>query len=315
MSTSASALAIEKQVELLTGVEDNYEGIILEMEKYMDSDAFLSLLRASLSQWKQQGKRAVWIKLPIEFVNLVEPTVKEGFKYHHAETDYLMLVKWISESANTIPNSASHRVGISAFVMNEKGEVLVVQEKSGKFKGTGVWKFPTGVVDDGEDISEAAMREIDTEFVEILAFRQSHQSFFTKSDLLFMCMLRPLSFDIQKQDREIEAAQKIPLSWRSSSNLRGLKTPSDVGDDSDCIPPRDWRYHSVLEVLAPKWMSLDDYAEQPFIQKHDSFRSVAKVCLTKLEKEYAGFSPVPTTTTASGKTSYLYFNSRDVSKL
>ncbi|XP_039005759.1 nudix hydrolase 10-like [Hibiscus syriacus] len=276
MSTSASALAIEKQVELLTGVEDNYEGIILEMEKYMDSDAFLSLLRASLSQWKQQGKRAVWIKLPIEFVNLVEPTVKEGFKYHHAETDYLMLVKWISESANTIPNSASHRVGISAFVMNEKGEVLVVQEKSGKFKGTGVWKFPTGVVDDGEDISEAAMREvkeetgIDTEFVEILAFRQSHQSFFTKSDLLFMCMLRPLSFDIQKQDREIEAAQ---------------------------------------------WMSLDDYAEQPFIQKHDSFRSVAKVCLTKLEKEYAGFSPVPTTTTASGKTSYLYFNSRDVSKL
>lgn len=57
-------------------------------------------------------------------------------------------------------------------------------------------------------------------------------------------------------------------------------------------------------------MSLEDYEAQPFIQKHDSFGSVAKVCLTKLEKEYAGFSPIPTTT-ASGKTNYLYFNSRD----
>ena len=27
-------------------------------------------------------------------------------------------------------------------------QVLVVQEISGKFKGTGVWKFPTGVVNE-----------------------------------------------------------------------------------------------------------------------------------------------------------------------
>lgn len=27
-------------------------------------------------------------------------------------------------------------------------QVLVVQEKSGGFRGTGVWKFPTGVVDE-----------------------------------------------------------------------------------------------------------------------------------------------------------------------
>ncbi|XVF81427.1 hypothetical protein PTKIN_Ptkin15bG0153900 [Pterospermum kingtungense] len=270
MPTSTSALAIEKQmvpenevqqVELPTGVEDSYGGIVLDLEKPMDSVAFTSLLKASISQWKQQGKRGIWIKLPIQLVNLVEPLVKEGFVYHHAEPDYLMLVNWVCNSTNTIPGNASHRVGISAFVMNDKREVLVVQEKSGKFKGKGVWKFPTGVVDEGEDISMAAIREvkeetgIDTEFVEILAFRQSHKSFFTKSDLLFVCMLRPRSFDIQKQDREIAAA---------------------------------------------KWMSLDEYAAQPFIQKHDSFSSVAKVCLAKLEKDYAGFAPIPTAT-ASGQ--------------
>jgi ADP-ribose pyrophosphatase YjhB (NUDIX family) len=63
---------------------------------------------------------------------------------------------------------------------------LVVQENNGKFKGSGVWKFPTGVVDEvrpllqcslnstvgiifpgieffnsqGEDIWTAAMREV-----------------------------------------------------------------------------------------------------------------------------------------------------------
>lgn len=39
------------------------------------------------------------------------------------------------------------------------------------------------------------------------ACRQSHQSFFGKSDLFFLCIMHPLSFDIQKQDLEIEAAQ------------------------------------------------------------------------------------------------------------
>ncbi|KAK3027271.1 hypothetical protein RJ639_041217 [Escallonia herrerae] len=163
----------------------------------MAPTVFTSLLRASLLHWKQQGKKGVWIKMPIELVNLVESAVKEGFYYHHAEAKYLMLVHWIPETANTLPANASHQVGIGAFVMNKKREVLVVQEKSGHFRGTGVWKFPTGV--------------IDAKFVEILAFRQSHKSFFEKSDLFFMCMLQPLSFDIQKQESEIEAAEWMPF--------------------------------------------------------------------------------------------------------
>ncbi|KAH0986045.1 hypothetical protein GBA52_013222 [Prunus armeniaca] len=69
----------------------------------------------------------------------------------------------------------------------------------------------------GEDIFAAAVTEvkeetgIDSEFVEVLAFRQSHKSFFQKSDLFFVCMLRPLSFDIQKQEQEIEAAKWMPF--------------------------------------------------------------------------------------------------------
>ncbi|KAK4846342.1 hypothetical protein QYF36_016115 [Acer negundo] len=69
-------------------------------------------------------------------------------------------------------SNASHRVGIGAFVMNDKGEVLIVLERNGRFKGTNVWKLPLMRV----RICTAAIREvkeetgIDTEFVEILSF-------------------------------------------------------------------------------------------------------------------------------------------------
>ncbi|XP_058005957.1 nudix hydrolase 2 isoform X2 [Hevea brasiliensis] len=222
----------------------------------------------------EQGKKGVWIKLPIEVSNLINPVVQEGFRYHHAEPDYLMLVNWLPNTPDTLPANASHRVGIGAFVVNNNREVLVVHENSGRFKGTGVWKLPTGVVNEGEDICEAAIREvkeetgIEAEFVEILAFRQSHCSFFGKSDLFFVCMLRPHSFDIHKQDSEVEAAQ---------------------------------------------WMSIEDYANQPYNKEHQLFQYVAEVCKTKSEGDYVGFSTVPIAT-ASNKKMYLYFNNQDFSK-
>uniref|UniRef100_A0A2P2LKT8 Uncharacterized protein MANES_13G061400 n=4 Tax=Rhizophora mucronata TaxID=61149 RepID=A0A2P2LKT8_RHIMU len=284
MSSSTSYLPVNEQpvpvngiehVELLKAVEDSYGGIIVDMKEPIDSGMFIPLLRASMSKWRQQGKKGIWIKLPIELANLVEPAVREGFRYHHAEPDYLMLVRWLPNSPDTLPIYASHRVGIGALVTNDRGEVLVVKENSGGFKGTGVWKLPTGVINEGEDILTAAIRElkeetgIEAEFVEILAFRQSHRSFFQKSDLFFVCKLQPLSFDIKKQDSEIEAAQ---------------------------------------------WMPIGDYVDQPYNKEHQLFKYIAQICKTSSEKNYAGFSAA-TAATASGKQTYLYFNQGDFSKL
>ncbi|CAN4105976.1 unnamed protein product [Withania somnifera] len=273
--SATPAMAREKEMEhvdrILAAKEDDYGGVIVEMtNEPLEPSVFASLLRASLSHWRQQGKRGVWVKLPIELVTLVEPAVKEGFYYHHAEPKYLMLVSWLPGTANTIPANATHRVGIGAFVVNERNEVLVVQENSGRFRGTGVWKLPTGVVDEGEDICDAAVREVKEEtgvnakFVEILAFRQSHKSFFDKSDLFFVCMLQPLLSDIQIQEREIEAAQ---------------------------------------------WMPFEKYAAQPFVKEHDLLRYISDICFAKMEGRYTGFSAVPTITSFSAKNTYLYMNS------
>ncbi|XP_047254297.1 nudix hydrolase 10 isoform X3 [Capsicum annuum] len=240
-----------KKDQLLSAVNDDHGGVIVEFKEPMDPIVFQNMLKASLSKWRLQGKKGVWIKLPIECVNLVETAV----------------------------------------------ELLVVQENCGRLKGTAVWKIPTGVVEEGEDIFEGAIREvkeetgvslsntevsyctcdrycfskirrfhllqIDTEFLEVLAFRQTHKALFEKSDLFFICMMRPLSFDIQKQDLEIEAAQ---------------------------------------------WMPIEEYEAQPFVQKHVLFKYIVDLCLTKAERGYPGFTPVPITSFFDAGASFLYLN-------
>nr|GMC74483.1 nudix hydrolase 10-like [Ipomoea batatas] len=264
-----------KKVQLLPARNDEHGGVIVELQEPMDSNVFYSMLRASLVQWRLQGKRGVWIKVPIGLANLIDTAVKEGFWFHHAEPSYLMLVYWIPKTPDTIPANATHRVGIGAIVMNEHRELLVVQENSGNFKGTGIWKIPTGVVEEGEDIFEGAIREvkeetgIDTEFVELLAFSQTHKSFFEKSDLFFVCVLRPFSFAIEKQDLEIEAAQ---------------------------------------------WMPFEEYAAQPFIQKHSFFKYINDLWMAKEVGKYRGFVPVPITSFFNDPISYLYVNKRDLNQ-
>lgn len=52
---SSSTLPAEKQVDrMLTGKEDDHGGVIVEMTKEpLDPSLFVSLLRASISQWRQ----------------------------------------------------------------------------------------------------------------------------------------------------------------------------------------------------------------------------------------------------------------------
>ncbi|KAI7737378.1 hypothetical protein M8C21_020325 [Ambrosia artemisiifolia] len=202
-------------VQRLPATEDEFGGVVVDMKEHMDVDVFRTLLKISMSRWKLQGKKGIWIKLPIYLSNLVDTAVKEGFWYHHAEPSYLMLLNWLPETVNPIPANASHIARVGAIVFNDKGELLVVQEKMGPLRG--VWKISTGIIHQGEDITAGVVREvkeetgIDTEFVEVVAFSQEHNVFFGKSEVLFLCMMRPQSFEIKIQETEIEAARWMPL--------------------------------------------------------------------------------------------------------
>ncbi|KAK8470242.1 hypothetical protein PHAVU_004G085676 [Phaseolus vulgaris] len=276
MSNTLASLSKEEEVsrkgiKTLRAVEDQHGGVIVNVEESMDSSVFASLLKASISQWREQGKKGVWIKLAKEHSNLVDSAVKAGFRFHHAEPNYLMLVNWIPNTPDTLPANASHRVAIGAFVINANREVLVVQESNGRFSGKGLWKLPTGAVDEGEDICTAAIREvkeetgIETKFVEVIAFKERHEAFFRKSELFFVCMLQPVSFEIQRQVSEIEAAQ---------------------------------------------WMAVEDYMAQPFVRNNEVFDFLTKIGLSKFGGKYNGFSTI-LSSTSSPKKSYFYFNKKD----
>nr|VDC94317.1 unnamed protein product [Brassica oleracea] len=251
--------------QIFSGKEDNYGGVVVNLieTEPMTAQEFESKLDVSLTAWKVQGMRGIWIKLSSQLSSLVDSAIKRGFTYHHAENEY------VSHLALFLPINASHRIGIGAFVLNKSREVLVVQEIGGRFKGTGVWKLPTGIIQEGEDIWTGAVSEVEeetgikTKFVEVLAFRERHQSFFErKSSIFSLCELEASNFEIKKQDSEI---------------------------------------------LDAKWMPIEEYVNQPINQTKEMFRFMSNICLKRSqEKEnYAGFSTVLTKNSA-GKESYLY---------
>ena len=101
-----------KGIELLNAEEDRHGGVIVNVEDPIDPLHFASLLEASISNWRQQvhfqcniistshhptcyiyhfiqkpecvlqGKKGVWIKLPLQRSNLVDTAVKVG-RYTH----------------------------------------------------------------------------------------------------------------------------------------------------------------------------------------------------------------------------------------
>ncbi|PHT39771.1 Nudix hydrolase 8 [Capsicum baccatum] len=170
---------------VLDASDDEYGGVLVNPERLpSDPDKFTFALRASLSHWKAKGKKGVWLKLPLEKCDLVPIAVK----------------------------------------------VLVVQEKHFAPALSGLWKIPTGFILESEEIFTGVVREvkeetgINTEFVEVIAFRHAHNVAFEKSDLFFVCLLRALSKQIMVDDLEIQAAKWMPL-------VEFVEQPLIQGDD------------------------------------------------------------------------------------
>ncbi|OWM84462.1 nudix hydrolase 8-like isoform X2 [Punica granatum] len=203
-------------VEVLDAREDEYDGIVIDPQGLPTSaNAFASALKASLSNWKSKGNRGVWLKLLEEQADLIPIAIQEGFSCHHAEPGYVMLTYWIPDEPCLLPAGPSHQIGVGGFVINDKLEVLVVKEKC-SCNCSGVWKLPTGYINKSEDLFDGAIREVreetgvDTIFLKMVAFRHVHLVGFEKSDILFVCMLKPLSHKISIDESEIQAAKWMP---------------------------------------------------------------------------------------------------------
>ncbi|KAJ0964705.1 hypothetical protein J5N97_025843 [Dioscorea zingiberensis] len=244
---------LSRKLELLDAYEDEYDGAIIDAECLPASaNAFAAILQSSLSYWKQKGKKGIWLKILEGQADLVPIAIKSGFIYHHAEPGYVMLTCWLPDEPCMLPFTATHQVGVGAFVINENKEVLVVKEKKCPLRCLGIWKLPTGLINKSEEIFSGAIREvkeetgIETAFLEVVAFRHAHNVTFEKSDLFFICMLKPLSADINIDESEIEAAM---------------------------------------------WMPLDQLIDQPFHREDSMTKNMIDICVARYENRYRGLNP------------------------
>ncbi|KAK9819425.1 hypothetical protein WJX74_002241 [Apatococcus lobatus] len=256
----------------LEATDDLYEGIIIFDSRLPDSvEEFGSRLDHSLELWTNNGKRGIWLRVPHAQSQLIHPAMQRGFGFHHAEPGYLMLTRWLPNTPSTLPANASHQVGIGAFVLNDANEVLVVQEKSGGLKGKGIWKMPTGVVNQGENITRGCEREVLEEtglrakFQAVLAARQAHNFAFGKSDMFFVVAMRPEGSDLSltAQESEVEAVQ---------------------------------------------WMPLEEYSQMPFLLGRPILRDILGSCVAYARGEYKGMSASELESGRAGRGTELFIS-------
>jgi hypothetical protein len=89
-----------------------------------------------------QGVRGVWFHVGLADTEWVPVLAENGFVFHHARSDRVAMVKWLPKDIScAIPPYAHHMVGVGGMVVNDKDEILCVQEKYASMK---LWKLPGG---------------------------------------------------------------------------------------------------------------------------------------------------------------------------
>ena len=256
---------------ILSTKEDHYQGLIVDpLSLPTESntptnttieETFGRMLDASLTRWKESSYRGIWLKLQRQdHARLIPVACERGFEFHHAEQEYLMMTKWLPEDVpSTLPPNASHQVGVGVFIYDASSyRVLAVQERNGPLKGKGVWKMPTGLVNVGEDITEAAVREVkeetgcDVSFSSVLALRQSHGFAFGKSDIFFVVACTPVLPD-------------------------GATSIDDI-----VLSPQE------SEIDMCQWMGLEEFCSVEFMQSRPLYRQIMNTCYRYAKGEYKG---------------------------
>ena len=246
------------------------------------SATLLAGLLATIANCKASGKSALWLNLsgPATFP-VLPVALAAGFEFHHAEGSDASLSLWLpshvltgdddtppsasasasasalsaradaASLASKIPSFATHQVGIGSLVYHAPtSSVLVVREVGRNYTK---WKLPGGLLDLGESLTDAAVREVFEEtgvsgrVGGLLGFRHSlGGGQFKRDDLYFVCWMTPneacadghtntgelgVATDAlgrpcpKPQEGEITAAQWVPFQELSDMYRVGGSSP------------------------------------------------------------------------------------------
>ena len=202
---------------ILEGATNQFRGVVVKPEALMDSpQEFQEALLPSIATWQSEGLRLVWLEVPIGKSSLIPVAVAAGFEFHHSGADYLMLTRRLIPDAH-IPPYASHYIGAGGVVLRKNRDLLVVCERHRQRGRAPFYKLPGGAILAGEHLADAVVREVleetgvHTQFDALVCFRHWHGYRYGKSDIYFVCRLRPLSDQITMQEEEIEDCLWMPV--------------------------------------------------------------------------------------------------------
>lgn len=180
------------------------------------AEEFRTCIAADLDHWRSTGYKLAWLKVPVHKATLIAYAVEAGFKFHHANEEYLMLTQQLKPNA-FVPSDASHFIGAGAVVISEENELLVIVERYHAKDRPNFYKMPGGLLNTSEHLADGVMREVfeetgvRTKFESVICFRHQHGYRFGKSDIYFCCKLSPLSKEIVMDPEEIADARWMPV--------------------------------------------------------------------------------------------------------
>jgi len=191
-----------------------FGGAILNSETLPDDPHnFRKDLNETLIHLRRENILLVWLHLSMERASLVGDAVSLGFEYHHADETGLEMFSRLKKDT-FVPGYATHYLGAGGVLIDEENRILVIQEKHHTRRH---YKLPGGALDPGEHIADAVVREvleetgIRSEFISLNCFRHWHGYRYGKSDIYFVCRLKPLSSQITIDPSEISEALWMPL--------------------------------------------------------------------------------------------------------
>jgi len=228
MSSDASSSSF------LTCKGDPFGGVTINSTISLESDFKSRLpstdearqkLQCSLDHWATEKINGVWFEVDLPHSFWVPILVEHGFIYHHAQSDRVVLTKWLpTDRISTLPKYPFTNVGVGGVVENEKGEILLMKERRGHYLG---WKFPGGLSDPNESIQEAIAREVleetgvEAEFCGILTFRHAKRGPYANTgDLYFVCHMKPK--DESKIDIRPCPSEAADAQWMSREAITKL---------------------------------------------------------------------------------------------